>query len=221
LFDEEVENMITEENDINQSESPFRDYFTKIYDDKIVNCAIFETEEYKIHMENPYYNPAYLKHILSLYLPVAPIWSNLIMGNLARYGYQTVEPIEHCGCHNSRTTGISESRMKVTKNTVLGGEVSSRIDQVVQKLGSQIRQIEINYSNHYLQNLTRNRNARKRNLLAEESWNKRGPSKPSTTSIYSEKPKVSLTNQVKKASKTKSNTNKQTIGKISKKKFLF
>ncbi|CAF4885500.1 unnamed protein product, partial [Rotaria magnacalcarata] len=75
------------------------------------------------------------------------------MGNLGRYGYRNVEPIQHCGCHNSRTTGISESRLKVIKHTVLQGEVSSRIDQVVQILGSNIRQTEINYSNHYLLNL--------------------------------------------------------------------
>jgi hypothetical protein len=165
-------------------------------------------------MENPYYNPTYLIQILSLYLRTAPIWSNLMMGNLARYGYPDVEPIEHCGCHNSRTTGISESRLKVVKHTVLGGEVSSRIDQVVQKLGSTIRQTEINYSSHYLVNLTRNRSVRAKKVLAEEAWNKRGPSQPTTTSIYSEKPKVSLIDRVKKAVKRVSNVNNPTVGKI-------
>jgi hypothetical protein len=205
--------MITEQNHLEQSESPFRDFFTKIYNDKVKNCTVFENEEYKTYMENPYYNPTYLARILSLYLPAAPIWSNLMMGNLARYGYQIAEPIEHCGCHNSRTTGISESRMKVTKHTVLGGEVSSRIDQVIQKLGSHIRQIEINYSSHYLLNLTRNRTVRKK-ILAEEPWNKRGPPRPTTTSFYSETPKISLVTQVKKTQKNKPNDNNKTIGKI-------
>lgn len=205
---------MSEQNDIDRSESPFRDYFTKIYDDKLKKCAVFESDEYKNYIENPYYHPTYLKRILSLYLPVAPIWSNLMMGNLNRFGYTFVEPIEHCGCHNSRTTGISESRMKVIKHTVLGGEVSSRIDQVVQKLGSNIRQTEINYTNHYLINLTRNRSERAQKLLAEEEWNKRGPPKPASTSIYSQKPKVSLTAEAKKTSKTKSNANDLTVGKI-------
>jgi hypothetical protein len=172
-------------------------------------------------MENPYYSPVYLKRILTLYLSTAPLWSNLMMGNLVRYGYQNFEPIEHCGCHNSRTTGISESRMKVVKRTILGGEVSSRIDQVVQKLGSNIRQTEMNYCSHYLLNLTRNKSGRAKQILAEEGWNKRGPPPTppppptTTTSTYSKPPKVSLVGQVKKAQKNKSHVNASTVGKIS------
>ncbi|CAF4360087.1 unnamed protein product, partial [Rotaria magnacalcarata] len=56
-----------------------------------------------------------------------------------RYGYRPAELIERCGCHNSRTTGISESRLEVIKHTVLQSEVTSRIDQVVQILGFNIR----------------------------------------------------------------------------------
>lgn len=204
LDDEEIEDLLSEEDDIKQSESPFRDHFTKIYDEKVKYCAIFESDQYKIHAENIFYNPNYLKHILSSYLPVAPIWSNLMMGNLGRYGYQNVEPIEHCGCHNSRTTGISESRMKVTKNTVLFGEVSSRVDQVAQKLGHRIRQMEVNYSNNYLLNLTRNRDASKYKLCAEEPWNKKTTSSRKNTSVFSKPPKVPIAETLKKAAKEKS-----------------
>ncbi|CAF2047858.1 unnamed protein product, partial [Rotaria magnacalcarata] len=172
-----MKNSISEQNACDESESPFCDYFTSMFNDQKTKCAMFANE-------NPYYNPDFLKCILSLYLSVAPIWSNLLMGNLERYGY-----------HNVRTTGISESRLKVIKHTVLQGEVSSRIDQVVQILGSNIRQTEINYSNHYLLNLTRNRSMRAKKLLAEEPWNKRGPPAVTTTSIYSQKPKVSLVAQ--------------------------
>ncbi|CAF4505293.1 unnamed protein product, partial [Rotaria magnacalcarata] len=84
-------------------------------------------------------------------------------------------------------------------------EVTSRIDQVLQIVGSNIRQTEINYSNHYLLNLTRNRSIRAKKLLAKESWNKRG-SLAVTTSIYSLKPIVTLVAQVKIALKTKSKT---------------
>ncbi|CAF1130482.1 unnamed protein product [Rotaria sordida] len=209
--EDEIENSVSEQNAIDESKSPFRDYFSKIYDDQTQTCATFTDENFQKYMENPYYSPTYLKHILSLYLRTAPIWSNLMMGNLERYGYRTTETIEHCGCHTSRTTGISESRLKVIKHTVLRGEVSSRVDQVVQILGSNIRQTEINYSNHYLLNLTRNRSKRAKKLLAEEPWNKRAPP-PTTTSIYSEKPKLSLVAQVKKALKNKTNIDEQTIG---------
>ncbi|CAF4572846.1 unnamed protein product, partial [Rotaria magnacalcarata] len=99
------------------------------------------------------------------------------------------------------------------KHTVLQGEVSSRIDQVVQILGSNIRQTEINYSNHYLLNLTRNRSMRAKKLLAEEPWNKRGPPAVTTTSIYSQKPKVSLVAQVKKALKIKYKADDVVVGK--------
>ncbi|CAF1594493.1 unnamed protein product [Rotaria magnacalcarata] len=138
-------------------ERPFRDYFTSIFNDQKTECAMFANENFPKHNENLYCNPNYLKYILSLYLRVAPIWSNLMIGNLGRYGYRSAELIERCGCHNSRTTGISESRLEVIKHTVLQGEVASRIDQVVQILDSNIRQTEINYSNHYLLNLIRSR----------------------------------------------------------------
>ncbi|CAF1397709.1 unnamed protein product [Rotaria sp. Silwood1] len=209
--EDEIEIGLSEQVASDESESPFRDYFTQIYNDQEKICDSFSNENFKKYMENPYYSPAYLKRILSLYLPIAPIWSNLMMGSLSRYGYRTTTRIKHCGCHNSRTTGVSESRLKVIKHTALRGEVSSRIDQVVQMLGSSIRQTEINYSNHYPLNLTKNRTARSKKLLAEESWNKRGPSPPPTTSIYSEKPKVSIVAQLKNAVKTKSSTRGQTL----------
>ncbi|CAM4830307.1 unnamed protein product [Rotaria magnacalcarata] len=221
IDDDDTENSISEQNACDESESPFRDYFTSVFNDQKTKCAIFANENFQKYNENPYYNPDYLKCILSLYLSVAPIWSNLLMGNLGRYGYRNVEPIQHCGCHNSRTTGISESRLKVIKHTVLQGEVSSRIDQVVQILGSNIRQTEINYSNHYLLNLTRNRSMRAKKLLAEEPWNKRGPPAVTTTSIYSQKPKVSLVAQVKKALKIKSKADDVVVVSTGKNTFQF
>ncbi|CAM4935949.1 unnamed protein product [Rotaria socialis] len=221
IDDDDTENSISEQNACDESESPFRDYFTSVFNDQKTKCAMFANENFQKYNENPYYNPDYLKCILSLYLPVAPIWSNLLMGNLGRYGYRNFEPIQHCGCHNSRTTGISESRLKVIKHTVLQGEVSSRIDQVVQILGSNIRQAEINYSNHYLLNLTRNRSMRAKKLLAEEPWNKRGPPAVTTTSIYSQKPKVSLVAQVKKALKIKSKADDVVVVSTGKNTFQF
>ncbi|CAF4223718.1 unnamed protein product, partial [Rotaria magnacalcarata] len=143
--------------DEHDTERPFRDYFTSILNDQKTECAMFANENFQKYNENSYYNPNYVKCTLSLYLPVAPIWSNLVIGNLGRYGYRPAELIERCGCHNSRTTGISESRLEVIKHTVLQGEVTSRIDQVVQILDFNIRQTEINYSNHYPLNLIRSR----------------------------------------------------------------
>ncbi|CAF2075590.1 unnamed protein product [Rotaria magnacalcarata] len=115
--------------DEHDTERPFRDYFTNILNDQKTECAMFANENFQKYNENSYYNPNYVKCTFSLYLPVAPIWSNLVIGNLGRYGYRPAELIERCGCHNSRTTGISESRLEVIKHTVLQGEVTSRIDQ--------------------------------------------------------------------------------------------
>lgn len=135
-----------------------------------------------------------------------------MMGSFSRYGYRKNEVIENCGCHNSRTTGLSESRMKVVKHSILGGEVSSRIDQVARKLGSSIRATEINYSNYYLLNLTRNRSVRAKKVLAEESWNKRVKPPSQKTSFYSEKPKTSLVDQFKKALKMTPNAEEKHNG---------
>jgi hypothetical protein len=32
---------------------------------------------------------------LTLYLPIAPIWSNLMMGNLGQYGFLDIELMKH------------------------------------------------------------------------------------------------------------------------------
>ena len=118
--DEEIEDPISEQKALEQSSSSFRDHFQSIYDAKLNDCAVFAAKQYRSLTENPYFNPTYHKRILSLYLPASPIWSNLMMGNLSRFGYhEMTEPVEHCGCHNSRTTGLSESRMKLVKKTFL------------------------------------------------------------------------------------------------------
>ena len=70
-----------------------------------------------------------------------------MMGNFACHGYQSLEPVEHCGCNNSRTTDISEPRLKLIKRTILHGEASLLIDHVSQILTSHIRETQIDYSN--------------------------------------------------------------------------
>ncbi|CAF3639113.1 unnamed protein product [Rotaria sp. Silwood1] len=46
---------------------------------------------------------------LDLYLPTAPIWSNLLLGNFSgRYGYGFDTTTTSCSCHFGRTTGVGQ-----------------------------------------------------------------------------------------------------------------
>ncbi|CAF4983965.1 unnamed protein product, partial [Rotaria magnacalcarata] len=53
-------------------------------------------------------------------MPTAPIWSNLLLGTFAqRYRYSSNLVVPPCSCHFGRTTGKSESQMRVLKEAIL------------------------------------------------------------------------------------------------------
>ena len=127
-------------------------------------------------------------------MPVAPIWSNLLLGNfIQRYGYSSTTAVLPCSCHFGRTTGVSESQMRVLKEAILKNKVYSRIDEVVSRLGDLIEAVEIQFADYasIRKNKMRVLPAKKQKP-AEEQWNKR--KKPSRkTGVYTtEKPPASL-----------------------------
>ncbi|CAF5057256.1 unnamed protein product, partial [Rotaria magnacalcarata] len=66
--------------------------------------------------------------------PTAPIWSNLLLGNFGqRYGYSLNSTVPPCSCHLGRTTGASESQMRVLKEAILSKKIYSRIDEVAKQ----------------------------------------------------------------------------------------
>jgi hypothetical protein len=175
-------------------ESSFKELFYKIYQQSKELIKQYDSSLWKNLPSNPLFSATYLQHLLKLYMPTAPIWSNLLLGNfIQRYGYSSTSAIPPCSCHFGRTTGVSESHMRVLKEAVLKNKVYSRIDQVVSKISENIEAIEIQFADHALNQKNKMRilptNEQK---PATEPWNKRKKTARTTGMYTSEKPAVSL-----------------------------
>ncbi|CAF5148545.1 unnamed protein product, partial [Rotaria sp. Silwood1] len=110
----------TNEDDPFYIESSFKSLFITIYQQCKDLLKIYDASEWKDLPANPLFSAAYLSRILKLYMPTAPIWSNLLLGNFAqRYGYSLESAVSPCSCHFGRTTGVSESQMRVLKEAIL------------------------------------------------------------------------------------------------------
>ena len=143
---------------------------------------------------NPLFSAVYSQRLLKLYMPMAPIWSNLLLGNFVqRYGYSSTTNVPPCSCHFGRTTGVSESQMRVLKEAILKNKIYSRIDEVVSRLGDNIESIEIQFADCAS---TRKSKMRilpaKKQKPAEEQWNKRKKTSRKTGVYTTEKPPTSL-----------------------------
>ena len=67
-------------------------------------------------------------------MPTASVWSSLLLGNFAqRYGYSLESVVLPCSCHFGRTTGVSESQMRVLKEAILSKKIYTRINEVISK----------------------------------------------------------------------------------------
>lgn len=175
-------------------ESSFKELFIKIYQQCKDSLKIYDAPQWDDLSTNPLFSAAYLARILKLYMPTAPIWSNLLLGNFSqRYGYSTSSSLPQCSCHFGRTTGTSESQMRVLKEAVLSKKIYSRIDEVVSKLGETIEAVEIQFADYIMMKKTKSRllPAKKQKPI-EEQWNKRKKT-GKTVGIYtSQKPPINL-----------------------------
>ncbi|CAF1378755.1 unnamed protein product [Didymodactylos carnosus] len=100
---------------IHEMKSPFKMDFSTIYNE--VSKTVNNYNNDKI-WDNPVYCPDFLTILLEKFMDTAPIWSNLLLDDLSRYGYKNLPNYIHCGCLIKRTTGISESRTNYVKNVI-------------------------------------------------------------------------------------------------------
>ena len=129
-------------------------------------------------------------------MPTAPIWSNLLLGNfMYRYGYGSSSTKAPCSCHSGRTTGVSESRMRVLKQAILSRKVYSRIDEVVTKLGESIEAVEFQFADFiFMKNNKNHVLPTTKQKKAEEKWATHTKTTVSKTGKYtSESPQLNLT----------------------------
>ncbi|CAM4940035.1 unnamed protein product [Rotaria socialis] len=175
-------------------ESSFKKLFITIYQENKDLLKSYDAPEWQHLSANPLFSAAYLSRILKLYMPTAPIWSNLLLGTFAqRYGYSSNLVVPPCSCHFGRTTGKSESQMRVLKEAILSKKIYSRIDEVVSKLGDTIEAVEIQFADFILIKRTKNRvlPAKKQKKI-EEPWNKRTKIIKPTGVYTSMKPSMNL-----------------------------
>ena len=121
-------------------------------------------------------------------MPTAPIWSNLLLGNFAqRYGYSSESQWYHyvCSCYFGRTTGVSESQIRVLKEAIFSKKMYTKIDEVISKLGETIEVVEIQFADFISIKRTKNRlfSANKQKKI-EEQWNKRTKTAKPATGVY-------------------------------------
>jgi hypothetical protein len=185
---------VGEEEAILSMETSFKEVFRKICQQSKELIKEYDSAVWKSLPSNPLFSAAYLQRLLKLYMPMAPIWSNLLLGDfIERYGYSSTSNKPPCSCHFGRTTGVSESQMRVLKEAVLTKKVYSRIDQVVSKIGEVIEAIEIRFADHASKQKPKMRILpAKRQKPAEEPWNKRKKSSRTTGIYTSEGPPVNL-----------------------------
>jgi hypothetical protein len=175
-------------------ESSFKELFTTIYKECLQLVQTYDKPEWNHLQSNPLFSSTFLTRILKLYMPTAPIWSNLLLGDFAhRYGYVSDSTPAPCSCHFGRTTGTSENQMRVLKENILCNKKYSRIDQVVTKLGESIEAMEMQYADYSLLKRTKNRLLpSKKKKPAQEPWNKRKRATRKTGLYTSEGPKTNL-----------------------------
>lgn len=138
---------IGEEEAVLSIQSSFKEFFTKTYHQCKELIKVYDSPPWDNLPANPLFSALYLQRLLKLYMPMAPIWSNLLLGNfIHRYGYLTNTSAPPCSCHFERTTGVSESQMRVLKEAILKNKIYSRIDEVVSRLGDPIEAVAIQFA---------------------------------------------------------------------------
>ncbi|CAF3851389.1 unnamed protein product, partial [Rotaria magnacalcarata] len=184
----------SEEESIFYVQSSFKELFTTIKQQCKDLLNVYDGPEWKDLPNNPLFSVSYLNRILKLYMPTTPIWSNLLLGNFGqRYGYSLNSTVPPCSCHFGRTTGASESQMRVLKEAILSKKIYSRIDEVASKLGETIEAVEMQFADYILIKKGKSRLLpAKKQKLAEEPWNKRNKTGKTTGVYTSKKPPMNL-----------------------------
>ena len=109
-----------EEEAVLSIESSFKEFFTNIYRQCKEWIKVDDSPPWDNLSANPLFSAVYLQRLLELSMPMAPIWSNLLLGNFVqRYGYSSTTNVPPCLCHSGRTTGVSESQMRLLKEAIL------------------------------------------------------------------------------------------------------
>jgi hypothetical protein len=183
-----------EEEAVLYMESSFKELFTTIFQQSKESLKTYDAPQWENLPNNPLFSAAYLTRLLKLYMPTAPIWSNLLLGDFAhRYGYKLDSVMQPCSCNFGRTTGVSESHIRVLKEAILHHKVYTRIDEVVSILGETIEAVEIQFADYVSIKKTKSRLLPdKKQKQAEEQWNKRKKTARTTGVYTSEKPPMNL-----------------------------
>jgi hypothetical protein len=118
---------LTEEDYLNRSTT---NAFYNMSDEilQAVQKKISQSTNHKAH-ENRYQSAALVDKIHKLFMPTAPIWSDLLIGDLSRHGKS--KPYQDCQNSNTPIRGNTsiEKRFQILKDIMFGGKPIHRLDE--------------------------------------------------------------------------------------------
>ncbi|MES9901378.1 MAG: hypothetical protein ABW168_01695, partial [Sedimenticola sp.] len=149
---------------------------------------------------NSLHSTTFAEYLKTRLMPIFPIWSGVLMGDLSRYNKDylqgTVKP-GSCNAYNSlenvaTTNSTIENRFRILKHVCLGGRTQHRLDEFSESLKSSTVGVQklvaldcLKYPvftrkpfsrkvrhSPYKRSLKSVKNCQKKNILVEEQWNK-------------------------------------------------
>ncbi|CAF5126582.1 unnamed protein product, partial [Rotaria sp. Silwood1] len=119
--------IVDEEQETNSTNSKFKTVINKIFYDALIDTGISKEDVFGARASGIL---KWFKYLNRYFMPTAPIWSNMLLGNASRHRRLAVKSFENfCVAQlEQRTTAISERRMGILKRTQLGGQIYLRLD---------------------------------------------------------------------------------------------
>ena len=128
---------------------------------------------------NRFCNVALLEHLLKLYMPTLPVWSNVLVSVYLTVANKTCSHARKTNASDilPRTSGTQEQRFYVLKHLVLGNKSTRRMDEFVQCVSELFTAAEKEFAVTYLRN-QRKRTSTAATLPVQENWAKKQKQPP-------------------------------------------
>ncbi|CAF1368369.1 unnamed protein product, partial [Rotaria sordida] len=110
--------IVDEEQETNGTKSKFKTVINKIFYDALIDTGISKEDVFGARSSAVL---KWFKYLTRYFMPTAPIWSNMLLGNLSRHRRLAVKSFENFTIAQleQRTTAISERRMDVLLSIII------------------------------------------------------------------------------------------------------
>ena len=179
-----------EEFQIVGSASPFKEWATSVQEE-----ALRKSESDSEGSTNPYFSETFSQHLIKKLMPIFPLWSSILTGDLSRHS-ATSPVLEEHGIvteHPPKTNSIIENRFRILKYIHLNNRSQHRIDEFSELLKDETVSIQKFAVSESLQSrakspvrkrkrfpslesfdspVKKSKKSPKKNTLLEEGWGK-------------------------------------------------